>query len=199
MAVFFGGAARVPLATMMMVLEMTGGYQLLVPALLAVLLSFLIEGLITQKARYPSLYEAQVPSRGDSLAHHPRFLHTAIKLLKSGAANFPPDSSPLEVQDLLRLGIPIPLGVKSKTIYQGSIRPHATCVGKPIKKCWFSPYQAQILAIIRSDVALIPGPETVLSLHDMVIVALSPENYPEVRQEIEVLALEETLPEPDHK
>jgi CIC family chloride channel protein len=199
MAAFFAGAARVPLATMMMVLEMTGGYELLVPALLAVLLSFLIEGLITLKARYPSLYEAQVPTRAESPAHHHRFLQTAIKLLKSGTTKIPPDLSPLEVQDLLRLGIPIPLGVAAKTIYQGIIRPNATCVGKPIKECWFSPYKAQILAIIHSEVALIPGPETVLSRHDMVIVALSPENYPEMRQEIEILSLEESLPELDRE
>jgi CIC family chloride channel protein len=199
MAAFFAGAARVPLATMMMVLEMTGGYTLLVPALLAVLLSFLIEGLLTMKARYPSLYEAQVPTLADSPAHHSRFLQTAIKLLKSGSTNIPPDLTRLEVQDLLRLGIPIPLGVAAKTIYQGRIRPDATCVGKPIKECWFSPYKAQILAIIHSDVALIPGPETVLSRHDLVIVALSPENYPEVRQEMEVLTLEEKLPEPNRE
>jgi len=37
----------------------------------------------------------------------------------------------------------------------------------------------------------------VLSRHDMVIVSLSPENYPEVRQEIKVLVLEESLAEPD--
>jgi CIC family chloride channel protein len=197
MAAFFAGAARVPLATMMMVLEMTGGYELLVPALLAVLLCFLIEGLLTQKAKYPSLYEAQVPTRAESPAHHHRFLHTAIKLLKSSSTNIPPDLTPLEIQDLLRLGIPIPLGVEAKAIYQGIIRPNATCVGKPIKECWFSPYKAQILAIIHSDVALIPGPETVLSRHDMVIVSLSPENYPEVRQEIEVLVLEKNLAKPD--
>ncbi|MEJ2672084.1 MAG: chloride channel protein [Deltaproteobacteria bacterium] len=197
MAAFFGGAARVPLATMMMVLEMTGGYQLLVPALLAVLLSFLIQGLIAKKGQYPSLYEDQVPTRADSPAHHHRFLHTAIKLLKSGTANIPEDLTPLEVQDLLRLGIPIPLGVAAKTIYQGRIRPDASCVGKPIKECWFSPYKAQILAIIHSEAALIPGPETVLSRHDLVIVALSPENYPEVRTEIEVLTLEENPAKPE--
>ena len=32
MAAVFGGAARVPIATLLMVTEMTGGYQLLVPA-----------------------------------------------------------------------------------------------------------------------------------------------------------------------
>ena len=40
MAAVFAGAAHVPFATMMMVTEMTGGYTLLVPAALAVLLSY---------------------------------------------------------------------------------------------------------------------------------------------------------------
>ena len=43
MAAVFGGAAGVPIATLLMVAEMTGGYQLLVPAGLAVMISFLIQ------------------------------------------------------------------------------------------------------------------------------------------------------------
>ena len=43
MAAVFAGAARVPIATLLMVAEMTGGYQLLVPAGLAVMLSFVIQ------------------------------------------------------------------------------------------------------------------------------------------------------------
>ncbi len=34
MAAFFGGTARVPIATLLMATEMTGGYTLLVPAAL---------------------------------------------------------------------------------------------------------------------------------------------------------------------
>ena len=39
MAAVFAGAAHVPIATMMMVIEMTGSYTLLVPAALAVVVS----------------------------------------------------------------------------------------------------------------------------------------------------------------
>ena len=56
----FAGAARVPFATMLMVAKMTGGYQLLVPAGLAVMLSYLIQGRLSSLFKYSSLYEAQV-------------------------------------------------------------------------------------------------------------------------------------------
>ncbi|MGB7438940.1 MAG: chloride channel protein [Candidatus Acidiferrum sp.] len=52
----FGGAARVPIATLLMVAEMTGGYQLLVPASLAVMLSFLIQTQLSSFFKYTSLY-----------------------------------------------------------------------------------------------------------------------------------------------
>ena len=35
-ATVFGGAARVPIASLLMVTEMTGGYRLLVPAALSI-------------------------------------------------------------------------------------------------------------------------------------------------------------------
>ncbi len=57
MAAVFGAAARVPVATLLMVAEMTGGYQLLVPAGLAVMLSFLIQVNLSQFFKYSSLYE----------------------------------------------------------------------------------------------------------------------------------------------
>ena len=66
MAAVFAGAARVPIATLLMVAEMTGGYQLLVPAGLAVMLSFLIQINLSQFFKYGSLYEAQVLGRADS-------------------------------------------------------------------------------------------------------------------------------------
>jgi len=43
MAAVFAGAAHVPIASLMMVTEMTGGYTLLVPAALAVMVSYLVQ------------------------------------------------------------------------------------------------------------------------------------------------------------
>jgi CIC family chloride channel protein len=70
MAALFGGAARVPIAALLMVSEMTGGYQMLVPAGLAVILSYLVQATLSVHFKYKSLYEAQVPKQADSPAHY---------------------------------------------------------------------------------------------------------------------------------
>ena len=59
---FFAGVAKVPIAALIMVAEMTGGYGLIVPMLIVSSLSFLLLGNV-------SLYEKQVATRVDSPAH----------------------------------------------------------------------------------------------------------------------------------
>lgn len=63
MAAVFSGAGRVPIATLFMVTEMTGGYHLLAPAALVVALSYLVQVTLSHPLKYKSLYEAQVTSR----------------------------------------------------------------------------------------------------------------------------------------
>mgnify|MGYP001772626894 FL=1 len=62
MLAFFGAAAKAPLAVMFMVVEMTGSYQLLPGAMIAVAIAYLVSGDYT-------IYRAQVPTRRDSPAH----------------------------------------------------------------------------------------------------------------------------------
>jgi CIC family chloride channel protein len=59
---FFAGVAKVPIASLIMVAEMTGSYTLLVPMMLVSTLTYLLTG------RF-SLYESQVMTRLDSPAH----------------------------------------------------------------------------------------------------------------------------------
>ena len=59
---FFAGVAKVPIAALIMVAEMTGGYSLIVPMMIVSSLSYLLLGRV-------SLYEKQVPTRVDSPAH----------------------------------------------------------------------------------------------------------------------------------
>jgi CIC family chloride channel protein len=59
---FFAGVAKVPIASLIMVAEMTGGYSLIVPLMIVSVISYLLLG-------STSLYEKQVPSRVDSPAH----------------------------------------------------------------------------------------------------------------------------------
>jgi CIC family chloride channel protein len=63
MAAVFSGAGRVPIATLFMVTEMTGGYHLLAPAALVVTLSYLVQVTLSAPFKYHTLYEAQVPRR----------------------------------------------------------------------------------------------------------------------------------------
>jgi chloride channel protein, CIC family len=59
---FFAGVAKVPIASLIMVAEMTGGYALIVPLMIVSTTSYLMLG-------KTSLYEKQVASRKDSPAH----------------------------------------------------------------------------------------------------------------------------------
>jgi CIC family chloride channel protein len=59
---FFAGVAKVPIASLIMVAEMSGSYNLLVPLMLVSSVVFLL-------MRGVSIYEAQVPTRIDSPAH----------------------------------------------------------------------------------------------------------------------------------
>src|SRR5262249_53141727 len=54
----FGGAARVPVATLLMVAEMTGDRRLLVPGALVAATSMVVQTWLAGSLRYPSLYEA---------------------------------------------------------------------------------------------------------------------------------------------
>jgi len=62
MASFFAAAAKVPLASIVIVAEMTRGYELLVPTMIASVLAYAISGEFT-------IYENQVPSRENSPFH----------------------------------------------------------------------------------------------------------------------------------
>lgn len=62
MGAYFGGIAKAPLAVILMVAEMTGEYSLIVPAMLATMVAYLVTG-------STSIYEKQVPTRLDSPAH----------------------------------------------------------------------------------------------------------------------------------
>ncbi len=73
MGAFFGGIAKAPLAVILMVAEMTGEYSLIVPAMLATMVAYLITG-------ETSIYESQVDTRLDSPAHKGDY---ALPLLQS--------------------------------------------------------------------------------------------------------------------
>jgi CIC family chloride channel protein len=72
MMAFFGAAAKSPLAVIVMIAEMTGGYGLLAPSMIAVLVAYLLSG-------NSSVFYNQVDSVEDSPAHLEEYETLALK------------------------------------------------------------------------------------------------------------------------
>jgi len=73
MAAFFAGVAKAPIASLVMVSEMTTGYGLLVPLMLATAVAYLLT------PRSVSIYEKQVMTRADSPAHEGEFASDVLE------------------------------------------------------------------------------------------------------------------------
>src|SRR6185312_7436917 len=128
MAAVFAGAAHVPIATMMMVTEMTGGYTLLVPAALAVMLSYLVQMRLGSRRKYRSVYEAQVANRAESPAHHTQHLETALRIIREHEFTNLDNIGELDLATLLRSGIPVELA-GGRRLFVGVLRPASQVVG----------------------------------------------------------------------
>ncbi len=86
MAGFFAGSAHAPISTIIMVSEMTGDYQLLLPTMWVSSLCFLL-------CRRWKLYHRQVPTRLDSPAHRGDFIVDVLEGLH--VRDVPPNGRPL--------------------------------------------------------------------------------------------------------
>lgn len=79
MGALFGGIAKAPMAVMLMVAEMTGEFTMIVPAMIATSISYLVTGNTT-------IYESQVATRADSPAHRGEYTIPLIQALTVGQA-----------------------------------------------------------------------------------------------------------------
>jgi chloride channel protein, CIC family len=74
MAGFFAAAANTPISTIIMVSELTGNYELLMPSMWVCTLSFLV-------ARKWSIYQSQVPGKINSQAHYSDYAHDIFRTI----------------------------------------------------------------------------------------------------------------------
>jgi CIC family chloride channel protein len=77
MGVFYGGLAHVPIASLVMVCELAGSYDLLVPLMMA-------EGIAFVMLRHRALYHAQVATMRDSPAHRQDLIFDVLKGVRVG-------------------------------------------------------------------------------------------------------------------
>jgi CIC family chloride channel protein len=174
MAAAFAGAAHVPIASLMMVTEMTGGYSLLVPAALVVLLSYLVQTRLSERLRYRSLYEHQVASRADSPAHHAQQLTTALRLLRERSPRALagiPSGGALDLVSLLRTGVPIELP-DGYRLMLGVLRPDSECVGRNTRSLngTLGASDTEIVAIVRGEHLIAPTAPTALAAGDRLVL-----------------------------
>jgi len=173
MAAVFGGAARVPIAALLMVSEMTGGYQMLVPAGLAVMLSYLVQSTLSVNFKYKSLYEAQVLTQSDSPAHYLEHVRTALKLLNDYKVSVPQSVGKLDLLSLLSAGVPVDLP-SGKQMHIGTLRPESDWVGRELRFHFVDQDgSSEIVALVRGDELALPHKDLRLAAGDRLLVIIA--------------------------
>ncbi len=179
MAAVFGSSARVPIATLLMVTEMTGGYNLLVPAALAVILGYYIQDFLSSvlKVKYISIYEAQVKKRSDSQAHRMEHIKRALTMLKDQKKIDATTFGNIDLVSLLESRVPIKI-TDEEQLFAGIIPIDSPCANTLIKeKCLNKENDKwKIIAIIRDDELFFPYPELELKSEDEILILSSKEN-----------------------
>lgn len=177
MAAVFGAAARVPIATMLMVTEMAGGFHLLVPAGMAVMIAYLLQGVLSARLKYRSLYEGQVPTRRDSPAHYMEHIQIAMSLLGKRDLHLSDQLGHLDLLRLLRSRIRFDLpGGRELTL--SIVREDGELVGKTLATLYrrLPNYEFEVVAILRREHVLLPHPDTIVEAGDRLMLIVSPQS-----------------------
>ncbi len=189
MGAVFAGTARVPLATLIMVAEMTGGYGLIVPAMLASSLSFMVERSLSARARYPRLYEAQVEARLDSPVHHLRIVQGAFRLLEGEAIRNAGISLP-DLSNLLRHGRSIGIHGGKGRIFSFDVESaDSPLVGRSPQEAFAAKGGLVPIAVVRQEEVLPPGHAGRLEVGDRLLIAANDQAYADFMQ-----AIRQTIP-----
>lgn len=194
MAAVFGAAARVPVATMLMVTEMAGGYQLLVPAGSAVMLSYLTQVALSKKLRYRSLYEAQVPFREDSPAHYMDHVRVALALLGRKKVAVSDQIGHLDLLRLLRANVRFSLP-GNRELQLGYLKPESRFAGKSLRE--IDKQQAgndlEVIAVMRGHHVLLSHPDTRLEPNDRLVMVTDERSRQKLQADIAELPDQQQL------
>lgn len=180
MAAVFAGAAHVPFATMMMVVEMTGGYALLVPAATAVMVSYLVQTRLSASLKYRGIYEAQVRSRGESPAHHNAHLGIALRIVRERRLSRITNVGELDLVSLLRSGVPVEIG-DDQRIMVGVLQPASSLAGHTLAENGQRLRSAgvTVIGVLRGEHMLAPRADLRLEAGDRVILVLPNASLPQ--------------------
>jgi CIC family chloride channel protein len=171
MAAVFAGTARVPIATLIMVAEMTGGYGLIVPSMLATIIAFVVERTVSAGFKYPRLYEAQVELRSDSPTHLESMLKATFSVLERGPLVDLRNVTLPHLASLLRHGTPIPIHGGQGNLSNIGLPQDSLLAGRTIEEV-FEPFPELLaVAIIRDQQILMPRGSTLIHGGDQLLIA----------------------------
>jgi len=170
MAAVFAGTARVPIATLVMVAEMTGSYGLIVPSMLATIIAFVVERTVGSRFRYPRLYEAQVELRTDSPTHHEGILRAAFAVLERGPLVDLRNVTLPHLASLLRHGTPIPIHGGQGKLLTVNIGEHSALANRPIADIFEQFPDLLAVAIIRDQEVQLPHGSTQVQGGDQLLI-----------------------------
>ena len=182
MAALFAGAARVPIASLVMVAEMTGGYQLIMPTMLAVAVSYLVQMGLTRNLKYPTLYEAQEPIPADSPANTEMFSEIIADFLRQNRMQLDGRTISQHLALALADGAGVPLGHGHELLYRITLDPGTSAAGQEVRQVACA--DAIIVAVLRGEKEIVPGAATVLQVGDELLIAATPEAMADFRKGI---------------
>ncbi len=191
MVAVFAGAARVPIAAMVMVIEMTGGFQLIMPTMLAVALAFIVQLALTRHAKHPTIYEAQVPTPADSPLYRDLFYQTAAGLLRRQQVHLDEDILSSELQSALDRGEGVALRHRTERLYSLAMPAGSSAAGREIRSLGLAGIGVVIVGLIRGESDIVPDGGTKLQVGDGLLVATSKGSIDQFRALIAPL-------QPDH-
>jgi len=183
MASVFAGAARAPISTLIMVAEMTGGYALIAPAMLANILAFLIQRSLTQKSVHPTLYESQVETREDSPLHRGVFLRRAMEMVDTGGVE-PMEMRLPRLMNLLRFGESIQVSEAGDILVTVDVEAGSELAGKSVADTLGHTRGLTAVAVIRGSELLAPRGDTHFLEGDQLLAM----THPDVHQQLLLLA-----------
>jgi CIC family chloride channel protein len=174
MAAVFGAAARVPIASLIMVTEMTGSYRLFAPAAFAVLMAYLIQSQLSARLKYKSLYEAQVEGRAASPARYVDHIRVALELLQQHRLPGPVNIGHLNLVTLLDSGVSLKLS-GGRELSIGMVPPESVLHGQTVKALTDLGGQqpVEVVAILRDGNVVMPEPDTPLQEGDRLLILAS--------------------------
>ncbi len=173
MAAVFAGTARVPIATLIMVAEMTGGYGLIVPSMLATTIAFVVERTVSSGFKYPRLYEAQVELRSDSPTHLETMLRATFAVLERGPLVDLRNVTLPHLASLLRHGTPVPIHGGQGILMTVNLPDDSKFAGRSIAEVFDQFPELVVVAIIHKQQIQLPRGSSRLEGGDQLLIAAS--------------------------